>query len=465
MEVDKPKHRVGIYCRISYNKSGEPEGVSRQEKLCRQLAKERGWEVVEVYDDDDKSAWQFSVIRGEYNRLLADLEAGVVATNGNPINGIIFYHMDRVAKRALAYGTLCDIYERKPSYVSASVHGYIDLSDPIGRGMGGFQVQIGGGESSATSRRLKDYYSDQALKGITYANYPAFGWNKDGTLNAKAELLRKAVHDVLAGIRPTSITKRWREDGIVTERGKRWNSHALTRILRAPRIAGIAVYKGEPLRNEDGTYIMGQWEPLVDESTWRELCTILAPNSPRKRASKSLSGGIARCGKCGCKMVRIRRSDTKYSYACQSKDSGGCASVSISGNRLDEQIITLVKAYFAESQVRAVPQLFQGQARLDEIATKIAELMAEYNAGNLSGSRVLPWVKKLEDEERELQAAKTKHNGRIRRSENINESWPEDDLEKQRAVLRQLFEGFIVRPSGRTGDYNSDRVEVIWRKD
>jgi hypothetical protein len=39
--------RAGIYCRISRDTEGNQLDVERQEKDCRRIAKERGWEVIE----------------------------------------------------------------------------------------------------------------------------------------------------------------------------------------------------------------------------------------------------------------------------------------------------------------------------------------------------------------------------------------------------------------------------------
>ena len=40
---------AGVYVRISDDREGLGVGVARQEKDCRKLAEERGWQVTEVY--------------------------------------------------------------------------------------------------------------------------------------------------------------------------------------------------------------------------------------------------------------------------------------------------------------------------------------------------------------------------------------------------------------------------------
>ena len=53
-DPDRPK---GIYVRISQDRQGAELGVVRQEADCRALCERKGWSVVEVYADNDTSAY------------------------------------------------------------------------------------------------------------------------------------------------------------------------------------------------------------------------------------------------------------------------------------------------------------------------------------------------------------------------------------------------------------------------
>jgi len=83
--------RAAIYCRISLDRAGEGLGVERQETLCRKLAAERGWQVVEVYIDNDQSAFSGKA-RPAYDRLMHDLEVGL-------IDAVICLDVDRLTRR------------------------------------------------------------------------------------------------------------------------------------------------------------------------------------------------------------------------------------------------------------------------------------------------------------------------------------------------------------------------------
>jgi hypothetical protein len=67
--------RADIYCRISKDDEGDELGVRRQEKLCRELARRLGWEVVGVYTDDNISAFKRAKRRPDFERLCADISS------------------------------------------------------------------------------------------------------------------------------------------------------------------------------------------------------------------------------------------------------------------------------------------------------------------------------------------------------------------------------------------------------
>src|SRR5205807_989252 len=82
---------AGIYCRISDDREGSAAGVRRQEADCRGLAARRGWEVAEVYVDNDVSAYS-GRMRPAYRRLLEDVKAGHV-------DAVVVWHLDRLHRR------------------------------------------------------------------------------------------------------------------------------------------------------------------------------------------------------------------------------------------------------------------------------------------------------------------------------------------------------------------------------
>ncbi len=54
---------VGIYTRISSDRTRQRTATTRQEEACRAFASLRGWRVEGVYEDVDVSAYQRSIRR------------------------------------------------------------------------------------------------------------------------------------------------------------------------------------------------------------------------------------------------------------------------------------------------------------------------------------------------------------------------------------------------------------------
>ncbi len=66
---------AAVYVRISQDRGGAGLGVDRQENECRALAERLGWRVIEVFGDNDLSAFS-GRRRPAYERMLHDIEAG-----------------------------------------------------------------------------------------------------------------------------------------------------------------------------------------------------------------------------------------------------------------------------------------------------------------------------------------------------------------------------------------------------
>ncbi|MGZ4436910.1 MAG: recombinase family protein [Nocardioidaceae bacterium] len=71
----EPTTRCAIYVRISLDRTGEGLAVERQREDCRRIAHERGWTVVDEYQDS-VSASDRRKQRPGYDRLCGDYADG-----------------------------------------------------------------------------------------------------------------------------------------------------------------------------------------------------------------------------------------------------------------------------------------------------------------------------------------------------------------------------------------------------
>jgi site-specific DNA recombinase len=463
--------RVAPYARISDTDEDRAPGLDRQLRIVYPLIESRGGTPTHEYVDNDKSAYDDTVIRDEgFEPWLKDFIAG----NND---GIAAFDLDRLFRQPADLERVIKAYKvaarqgRNPVFWLPSMT--LDLTDEDGQTIARMLVAVANASSGKTAKRIVTFYRDEALKGNIFSNYPAFYRNPDGTINPeKQAIIMKAIDDILNfGIRPTAVAQEWRDKGITTARGGRATAETVRRILVAPGIAGFAVYKGEILMGEDGQPIKRIDGGIVDEATWRQLIEkIRVRPKVGDRREKGLLTKTLRCGRCGSGMTRATKPTGMYYYNCRSVDSGGCGCVSISGPKLEQQITAEVLSILSEPYEPPTDIPFEGEERLAEVTDKIAELMQSYLAGGLSGSIVFPVIKKLEDEQRSLQAAAAKHRKKQRPVIlTAAEQWDLLDFAQKQGAIAQLFEVIVIKPSsvvrvkGKQTGYDPNRVQIIRR--
>ena len=72
--------KVGVYCRLSdedrykKNKNDDSESIANQKSMLLKYALEQGWEIVDIYSDDDYSG--AGTYRPDFERMIKDCESG-----------------------------------------------------------------------------------------------------------------------------------------------------------------------------------------------------------------------------------------------------------------------------------------------------------------------------------------------------------------------------------------------------
>ena len=461
---------IGLYTRISEDLDGAGLGVARQETDCRKLASLRGWEVAGVYTDNDVSAFKVKIVRPEFERLLSDLQSGV-------IEGVVVYDLDRFARQPADLERAIRIFDERP-LVFATVQGDIDLSSPDGRTMARVMVAFANKSSMDTSRRVKRKHLELSRTGVPVGGNRPFGWQTDRrTLDAQeAELVRQAARDVLAGVGLHTIARRWNEAGVKTTAGNAWRRGVVRQMLLSPRLAGYRVYHGKKAVDENGDPVRGLFDAVLDEDTWEAVVAVLtAPDRVTRHVHvggrKYLLSGVVRCGLCGSHLHG--NANTKwatFTYSCKLPTSGGgCGKVAITGPRVDEMVTELVIGYLGEVEVQRTTTPWPQESELESVRARIAELMKAYGDGTLSSDVVFPAVHRLEQRINELSDERADWLRRqvavTSRPADVRADWPDLTVEQRRSIIQSVLEAVVVKPAARTGGrFDPTRVEVVWRQ-
>jgi site-specific DNA recombinase len=342
----RPVH-AGIYCRISLASYGDTTKTADQERICRDLAARLGWDVIDVYSDDSKSAWQANRKRREWNRMLADVGSG-------RINGIITYHGDRLIRRHEDLSELLKLAKSKGIRL-ASPTGTRNLDSYDDQFILEIECSMAKRESANISRRQKARYDRDRLNGKVMAQGPGgrrFGYCSDGvTLYpadrcdvatrqevAEAHIIGEMAARTLAGESANAIEADLTGRGWTTPAGNRLEHGALKRLLRNPRYAGLM---------PDGE-TAAAWPAILDRETWERARIMIDARASRYAReplpAKHLLSGIATCV-CG-KPMRIAHVTSRgyrtLVYACAKRDTGGCGKVYRNAVHLDAYVSAAV---------------------------------------------------------------------------------------------------------------------------
>ncbi|EME14787.1 recombinase family protein [Rhodococcus triatomae] len=366
--------RVAIYARISADPSGNELGVGRQLEDCRTLVDQLKWEPVDEFVDNDLSA-SSGVVRPEYERLLADVEAGAV-------DAIVAWHPDRLYRRTSDLERLILVAEAHGVTFRTVMAGDIDLSTASGRMVARMLGAASTHEVERARERMVRAHLQAAMNGKWRLRKRAFGWTLGGVelVEEEAEAIRKAARHVLTGGSVRSVVREWNESGLQTAgSAAKFDGTAIREILTSPRVAGLATYKGRIVGP-------GQWPAILSEDEHRGLVAVFSNRARRRSRTyerKHQGSGVYRCSECPATVHVHQDGKGRQSYRCS--ESPGHPSRRV--ETLDAYIADLVigrlsksgvfDQLFAPSVVVDLDALHAERSGLEERLSELTGLYAE----------------------------------------------------------------------------------------
>ncbi len=469
-----PKDRAApkaaaIYARISEDRDGKSGGVKRQEKDCRELAKRRGWQVAEVFVDNDLSAYRGKP-RPAYRRMLQAIGDGRV-------DGVLVWHLDRLTRHPRELEEFFETCDAARVRDMATVTGDVDLGTDDGR----FHARILGAvarkSSDDMSRRISRKHAEIAAEGRSSGGGSrAFGYCADGVTVQEDEALeiKAAAERLLMGGSLRGICTDWNERGVTTSTGRQWRPWPLHRMIRSARIAGLREYDGAIVA--DAT-----WPAIIDRATHERLRALLdAPGryvSSTKR-SYLLSGGLARCGLCGVALNGRPVSAKLRCYVCN-KGPGfhGCGKIRVVAAPLEELVREWVIERYASPGFRQALSAAESEddaagdyRRLADLEAAADSLAVMLGSAQLSQRAYVAATTANEKEQAVVRARLAAQSGRSLLSEvpdtekGLSEWWDAADLLERRALVASIVEKIVIAPAIKgLNRFDDRRVSVSWR--
>jgi site-specific DNA recombinase len=460
--------RAAVYTRISKDTEARALGVARQEAECRQLVEQLGWDVAEVHSDNDISAFS-GRRRPGYEAMLESLKAG-------RITAVVAWHQDRLQRSPRELEGFIDAVEAAGAKVATVRAGNLDLSTASGRMTARVVGAVARHESEQKSERQLSKARELALAGkVGGGGVRPYGYNDDRiTVRAEeAEVVRRIVAELLAGATMRGVTMRLNRDGIATVTGTLWRIHVVRNLVTSPRIAGLREHRGE---------IVGQaeWPAIVDRADWESLrrrrddAAALRQTRPARRYL--LTGGIARCGLCGAKLVARPNGDGRRSIVCAGRDSDfdGCGKIRSLAEPLEAWVAAQIFRYMADSDladeiaaVDAAPtgdvdELAGVEERLDQLAVDWADGVVDRRSWMTARSRLEARAAALRSAMATTSRARALAG--IPADGTLEAIWPDLDIDQRRAIVTALIDRVDVGPAVAGRNYfDPGRVSIAWR--
>lgn len=365
--------KVAIYCRLSEedrNKQSETEdsgSIQNQKSMLLQYALEQGWDIYNIYSDDDYTGADRR--RPEFNRLLADA---------------------RQRKFDIVLCKTQSRFTRELELVEKYIHGLfpiwgirfisiVDNADSANKGNKKSR-QINGLVNEwyleDMSENIRSVLVNRRKNGFHIGAFALYGYKKDpeqkGHLiidEEAAAVVREVFTLFSKGYGKTAIARMLNDRGIPnpteykrlhglrykqpkTKTGTLWKYSAISDMLANEIYIGNMVqgkygsvsYKtkqNRPRPKSEWYIVEGTHEPIIDRELWDSVQALIAQRTkPFDSGTVGLFAGKARCAHCGY-IMRSTKSRGKHYLQCPSRhvSKDACTGSFISVDKLEWLVI------------------------------------------------------------------------------------------------------------------------------
>lgn len=249
--------RVALYARVSTeDQAKEGFSLDAQRERLRAFCRAQGWTVAKEYVDDGHSGRNAN--RPAYRAMLSEREAW---------DKILVIKMDRIHRNSRNFMEMMDeLREWGKDFVSATES--LDTSTAMGRFVMDIIQRIAQLESEQIGERVymgmsQKHRSGEGLNGFRRP----YGYRYvDGRLcvdDAEAEVVRRIFKEYGEGRSLHSIAARLNQEGVPSQRNRRWSKSGIRYMLQNPVYRGWIRWDGETREDAHA--------PIVDSHTWEAV--------------------------------------------------------------------------------------------------------------------------------------------------------------------------------------------------
>ena len=471
-----------IYTRISDDPRGKAAGVERQADECRALAAERGLNVIEEIEDNDRSATSGKKRPG-FERVLRLVEAGTIDT-------VVIWHTDRLYRLPRDLEPLIDLASGGALRFMTVTASDIDLNTPSGRMVARMLAAASAQEVEHKADRQRSASDQRAARGEATMR-PGYGLrrveNRVVEIPEEADVIREAVRRVLAGESLRSIAADLNARGVpspsvhltrVPQRPLPWEGVSVRRAIQRPSVAGLRVHRGKVIGKALG-------DVIVDRDSWDRLTALLndPTRAPRRRGRgpQHLLSGLAVCGAPGCGAPVYRQagwtpkpeSKTRHAnspaYGCKA-----CSGVRRAQEPVDAFVTEIVLRRLEKAGPDELPRpgadegaVAEARSAIDTIDARLDNYADQAAEGQITDAQLHRMTARLLEKRKGHQAALDAAAPSAIPAEafgsGAREAWESFDIEIKRGIVRELMDVTIL-PTGAGGrTFDPESVRIDWR--
>jgi len=363
---------TALYCRLSRDDelAGDSNSIVNQKAILQKYAEENGFYPTQFYVDDGFSGTTFD--RPDFNRMIADVQAGVIDT-------IIIKDMSRFGRDYLKVGYYTEVVFPEADVRFIAINNGIDSANQEDSDFTPFLNIINEWYAKDTSKKIKASFQSKGQSGKPLSTTTPYGYLKHLEDNTKwivdeeaAEIVWMIFKMCMSGLGQTQIARELTKMEIIVPsvhmRNKgvniaartpsipyAWQGRTVANILERKEYLGHTVnfktrkqsYKtNKKIWNdpEDWALFKNTHEAIIDEESWRIVQKIREEKrSPTKFGPMSVLSGMMFCADCGAKLYHVRgkRIPKHLEYfvcATYRKQKGMCTSHRIR-NEVVEQLL------------------------------------------------------------------------------------------------------------------------------
>lgn len=302
--------RCVIYCRVSTDGQKDNYSLPDQERMCRERAGERGYEIVQVVREEFSGA---KVDRPGMNEVLE-------LAHDSAFDILLISDLDRFARDPVPKILLKRELEDCGIRIEYVLKDF--TPDATGELMEDILTAFASHERKTIISRMKRGRKSRAQAGyIVGTNNAKYGYDYISeehkgwyTINPTESEVVKYIFDLFIkeGLGQTAIARRLSDEGYRTRNGKKWNVSTIHYILSSEVYIGRWHYgkydhsggSKRPRRSED--WIEVEVPAIIDEDVWDEAQRLRKQRQATKKRNQKndyLLTGRMKCAVCGTAFV------------------------------------------------------------------------------------------------------------------------------------------------------------------